>query len=196
VDRCGRPVGTIVESARPRLPLNRERLGGAAVADHAADPCRRRTAVRRPCRGRGRKSGDDHGNGGVLGPEAFNQGIEIRKLAVVESSTFMRERQKAGHGAAGRSRRPASKAGSRDTSRKAVARLECSLQPDMGEGPFNRHAPGCPDLSRVAACPDEPPRRQINPQCVAQRVDANRSRRTDQRRAGAGPAGEDARRGA
>jgi hypothetical protein len=43
----------IVESAWPpwpRLPLNRERLGGAAVADHAADPCRRRTAVRRLCR--------------------------------------------------------------------------------------------------------------------------------------------------
>jgi hypothetical protein len=54
----------------------------------------------------GRKSGDDHGKGGVLGPEAFNQGIEIRKLAVVESEfgvagTFTRERQKAGRGAAG-----------------------------------------------------------------------------------------------
>jgi len=52
----------------------------------------------------GRESGDDHRNGGVLGPEAFNQGIEIRKLAFVASEfglagTFMRERQKAGRGA-------------------------------------------------------------------------------------------------
>jgi hypothetical protein len=32
-------------------------------------------------------------------------------------------------------------------------------------------------LSHGATCPDEPPTRQINPQCVAQRVDAHRSRR-------------------
>jgi hypothetical protein len=38
--------------------------------------------------------------------------------------------------------------------------------------------------------------RQINPQCVAQRVDANRSRRTDRRRACVSPAGKNARRGA
>jgi len=38
-------------------------------------------------------------------------------------------------------------------------------------------------LSHGAARPDEPPTRQINPQCVAQRVNANRSRRTDRRRA-------------
>src|SRR5262249_35795719 len=34
-------------------------------------------------------------------------------------------------------------------------------------------------LSRGAMGPDAPPTRQINPQCVAKRVDANRSRRTD-----------------
>jgi hypothetical protein len=51
-------------------------------------------------------------------------------------------------------------------------------------------------LSHGAACPDEPPTRQINPQCVPQRVDANRSRRTDRRRACASPAGKNARRGA
>src|SRR6202040_46244 len=45
-------------------------------------------------------------------------------------------------------------------------------------------------LSHGAACPDEPPTRQINPQCVAQRVDANRSRRTDRWRACASPAGQ------
>jgi putative tryptophan/tyrosine transport system substrate-binding protein len=38
--------------------------------------------------------------------------------------------------------------------------------------------------------PDAPPTRQINPQCVAQRVDANRSRRTDRWRACASPAGK------
>ena len=45
-------------------------------------------------------------------------------------------------------------------------------------------------LSRGATGPDEPPTRQINPQCVAQRVDANRSRRTDRWRACASPAGQ------
>jgi hypothetical protein len=45
-------------------------------------------------------------------------------------------------------------------------------------------------LSRGAACPDEPPTKQINPQCVAQRVDANRSRWTDRWRTYASPAGQ------
>jgi hypothetical protein len=46
---------------RPRWMI--VRLGGAAVADHAADPCRRRTAVRRLCRDdAGRDQRPDRGN--------------------------------------------------------------------------------------------------------------------------------------
>jgi hypothetical protein len=54
------------------------------------------------------------------------------------------------------------------------------LRPQASYAGRSEIAPGLRSSSvSSAACPDEPPTRQINP--VAQRVDANRSNRTDRR---------------
>ena len=81
--------------------------------------------------------------------------------------------------------------GARDRTYRAHSRSVADELPGGSTVPRPRAWPDAVrPLSHGAACPYEPPTRQINPQCVAQRVDANRSRRTDRWRACASPAGQ------
>jgi len=73
-------------------------------------------------------------------------------------------------------RAPDQDRGARDRTYRAHS---CSVADELPGGSTVPRRSAWPDavrpLSHGAARPDEPPTRQINPQCVAQRVDANRS---------------------
>ena len=72
----------------------------------------------------------------------------------------------------------------RDRAHRAHPHPAADQLPGAGVVPNRRARPAAVrPMSRGAACPDEPPTRQINPKRVAQRVASHRSSRTDRRRA-------------